>query len=517
MTALLHKRNWNTIWNYLLIASIIIAVGLILSTNLFHYCYKMNADIASEAVLARLIWESGEWIPKSWYPSTELRIWQTPDLAALFYGITSNMVLSMGVACIVMTVGILLSAYFFISQFSFDKTQKLAFLLLCIIIPNHFITLELFYLFGSYYSVHVIVMFITLSIYARLISEKHRCSLWLFITVLLSFIIGMQGIREILILYVPLLVTEILRQFYLIYTGTLKNKRNLLVSAWCVILLFVGCVGTMAPFSVGQSTTKNIRKGLRKLYETVLRHVIDCLGWTEVQKLGKIILFILLLSGFISLIWCIRRIIKRRGTDHTSWIYIMLWISPILTMLTVAFTTTESSQRYYFVILFNMAFGFVYFMKWLKEKSVPCYSIGYLIVLLLFVSQSIFVYKPIMQSAEPFPDTKYEVVRYLEDNGLQTGYANFELANAMTVLSDGTIRVAAVASIEKMDICKWLSSTEWYVPNMPYESKTAYIVMETEKEDFEKFYEQHHEYLQFDMQIGQFLIYESDYNFSCLE
>lgn len=46
------------------------------SVSFLHY--KMKADIAEEAVLAGLICKSGEWIPETWYPSTELRIFGTP-------------------------------------------------------------------------------------------------------------------------------------------------------------------------------------------------------------------------------------------------------------------------------------------------------------------------------------------------------------------------------------------------------------------------------------------------------
>ena len=180
--------NRKHICEYLLIAAIIVVVGLIVYTNLFHYCYKMNADIAAEAVLARLIWESGEWVPKSWYPSTEPKIWAVPNLAALIYGITSNMVLSMGIACIIMTIGIMLSAYFFISKFSFERTEKLTFLLLCLITPNLW---DLYYLFASYYALYVMIMFFTLGVYAQLISRKQSHVLWLVITIILSFMIGM--------------------------------------------------------------------------------------------------------------------------------------------------------------------------------------------------------------------------------------------------------------------------------------------------------------------------------------
>ena len=511
------KINWNLICECLLIAAIFVTVALIMYTNLFHYCYKMNADIASESVLARLIWESGELIPKSWYPSTELRIWQTPNLAVIFYGITSNMALSMGAACIVMTIGILLSANFFISQFSFGRIQKLIFLFLCLIIPNHFVTLELFYLFGSYYAIHVIIMFFTLGVYARLISGKRSHILWVWVTILFSFMLGMQGVREILILNGPLLVTEILRHFYLNICWDMEKRNRFLVCGWCMLLLLAGYIGSLFPFSVGQSTSRNIRKGFMKLFETVLPDVVTCLGLPEIGIGGGILHLELLLIAIITLILCIIRILKKRCDDHAVWIYLMLWISAVITMFAVAFTTTESSQRYYFMILFAMAFGFSYFIGWANEKLPILSIVGYVTILLLFIFQVYTIYKPIIQSEEPAQTPAYEVCQYLKEHGYQTAYATFESANTMTVLSGGTIRVAAVASVEKMDICKWLSSTEWYVPNMSYRSRTAYIVTETENELFERFYNQHRDDIQFMTQIDKYLIYVSDYNFSCLE
>lgn len=79
---------------------IVLFLTLICLVNVFYYNYRMNADIASEALLGQLIWDNGQWIPDSWYPSTEVRITGTANLSALFYGITENMGLSMGLACV---------------------------------------------------------------------------------------------------------------------------------------------------------------------------------------------------------------------------------------------------------------------------------------------------------------------------------------------------------------------------------------------------------------------------------
>ena len=87
----------------------------------------------------------------------------------------------------------------------------------------------------------------------------------------------------------------------------------------------------------------------------------------------------------------------------------------------------------------------------------------------------------------------------------------------MTVLANGKVRVAAVATVENMDACKWVSSMDWYAPAIPYETRTAYIIPEAEMENFEGFLALHEKDVQLETQIGRFYIYSSDYNFSCLE
>lgn len=122
-----------------------------------------------------------------------------------------------------------------------------------------------------------------------------------------------------------------------------------------------------------------------------------------------------------------------------------------------------------------------------------------------------------MQSAEPPETDEYRVAIFLKENGLSTAYATFENASVLTLLTDGDVCVAAVASVEKMNICKWLSSSKWYVPNVPYEEKTAYVITEAQMDEFQNFLNLHEDELRFETQVGKFYIYESDYNFSCLD
>ena len=512
------RKNWkNAIWDYLLMIAIIIAVYFIVCTNLFHYCYKMNADIASEGVLARLIWESGEWMPKSWYAGSELRLWQTPNLAALFYGLTHSMILAMGISCTIMTIGIALSAFFFISQLPFERVHKLAFVLLCLIMPNHFVILELVYLFASYYAIHVIIMFYTLGIYIKCMNGKHNTPLSLIAAVIIALMMGMLSVREILILYAPLFMAEIIRQLFLIYKGTWKDKNNLFIGGWCLSLVAASFIGTCFPFSVSQGVSRNIRKGFTKLLKSVFPDVVKCMGFPDTNTLETVIFYIIIVLVILGLFLCIKRIIRKQDENPAVWAYLMLCFSPVLTMLAAAFTTMESSERYYFVIIYALSFGFVYLIKEIKQISKIIQNVLYTLILILFVIHIKSIYLPIMQSDEPYPNAQYEVCRYLENNEYKAAYADFENANTLTVLSDGAVRVAAIDSMEKMNVNKCLSSNDWYVPNVPYESQTVYIITETEMEAFDKFYKQHEEEFRLLIQIDKYLLFVSDYNFTYID
>lgn len=116
----------------------------VIMTNLFHYNYKMNSDIGAEAVLGRLIWDSKEIIPASWYPSTETRIIATPQAAALFYGLTGNMDLSMGLACCTMTIGIVLAIWLFVKKAGSSRISCLLMCLFCLGLAGNIIIRSFF-------------------------------------------------------------------------------------------------------------------------------------------------------------------------------------------------------------------------------------------------------------------------------------------------------------------------------------------------------------------------------------
>lgn len=144
---------------------------VIVRGNLYHYFYGINADIASEGILAKLIWDTKEWIPSTWYVATETRIFNVANIAAVVYGIVKDMDVAVGISCCIVTAGILGSEVFFAKAMEFDKIQTGIFILLSLILPNNFMIAELLYLHASYYAPHVIVLFFTVAVYVLAIKN----------------------------------------------------------------------------------------------------------------------------------------------------------------------------------------------------------------------------------------------------------------------------------------------------------------------------------------------------------
>lgn len=512
--------EWEKVLEAILSVGIVVVLAAIGCVNIFHFCYSLNADLASDALLARLIWESGEWIPSTWFVAAETRIIDMPNLAALFYGLTGNITVAAGLACTVLSVAIAASCYYFACQCSMSKVHRLAFLLLCFILPNHFTILELFFLWASYYAIHVVYTFLALGTYVRLL-KKNDVSRFDFgmmtIILVLSFALGMQGMRGILVLGGPLVAVEAVRILERIIHKSEKGKHSVIISIWVLLQVAVGLLGSMFEFSVGQSISRNIRKGIPKFFESVLPDIGKCLGFERAGALAKVVLGLGIVLLVAELFWLLWKILKKAQITAEDWAILFMIASPCMTAVFAAFTTVESSERYYFILLFAIPFVL---LKWAAKliKKCPWISgVTACLTILVLIHNFQTIYMPILKSNDPQGDPRYEVVSFLEENQYDTAYASFESANTMTVLSGGAVQVSPVASVEKMDICKWMSSTEWYVPNVPFEKKTAYIVTEAESGDFEKFLADHSGDVYFAKQIDKYLIYFSDYNFSRID
>lgn len=484
----------------------------IIVVNIFCYYYGINADIASEGILAKLIWDTKEWIPASWYVSTETRIFNVPNLAALLYGITGNITLSVGLSCCFFSFGILGSIFLFAKAIGFDKIQISILLLLCLILPNNSMIVELLYIHAAYYAPHTILLFITLAVYVSA-KRKKRVNISAGIIVLLHVLYGTQGVRGILIISGPLFAVELLCFLYQIYIKKIHNY-DWKLFIWSIALVAGGFIGGLFPYSVEQSLSRNIRNAPEKLINYVFPDILKAIGIQDAGKAEKIIIVFLVICTVIVSANLFIKMIRKKEIEAGEWGSMVIILSPIMTVGMLTFTTVESSGRYYFVFLFAFALCLVtlwkYNNRWLR-----------VFILCLVVSISILNYKrlyvPIFNSGGLEEDHRYQVVEYLEQEGYTVAYSDFENANVMMLMAENNIIVGAIDDFSKMNCLKWMTSTDWYPPAIPLESKTAYIVTETKLEKFLFFCEENNAQVVEETKIGKYYIYGSDYNYTYID
>lgn len=353
-------------------------------------------------------------------------------------------------------------------------------------------------------------------------SGKENQAGYVVLCTLLAFGLGMQGVRGMLVFYGPLFGMEVIRNLYRIYCKEKADKTDRLVSLWVVCLLLLNFLGTLFPVSIDQELSRNIRKGFQKLFTEVVPNMITAVGLEAANPLEKAALVFLLCVIILLGVDIALRMFRKETIGAAEWSFLIICASPVITALMMAFTTFETTERYYFMLTYAFAMAAV--LAFIRLRTLRKRHLSKTVELLLaaavaviVVSNLFSIYIPIVKTEEPPQSREYEIAQYLEENGFQTGYSTFHHANNLTVLSNGRVRVAAVASLDRMNVCRWLSSSDWYVPNVPYEERTAYIVPEAEMENFAEFLKLHEKDLRFETQIGNYSIYSSAYNFSNME
>ena len=480
--------------------------------NLFRYKEGINSDIAAEALLAREIWETKQWIPSTWYPSTETRVISTATWSALLFGLTKNLSLTMGLGCVVGMFFLLLCARYVAKKLEFGKRATLLFVMLCLLLLNNVAELQMTYLYAGYYVCHLGVFLWTLGSYAQMLKgQRNKQGLGVAIYAM-HFLLSCQGSRAILMISGPLFGLEVVRRVYLLYKDRKYEKNENYISISVLMTLIIGYIGSKLPFSVGQPLFIKIRNAPTKFVEQIIPHFLDTILWKYLsisEKMAMLISLILVIGLVISIII---KGIKRKEIKNVEWALLLCVLSLVLTAMALTFTTIESANRYYILIFFAVAFALI--ITW--EKNNFCKCIVMMIVVFTFIGNFERVYIPIIEKESYQKSETMQVAEYLESQGYEYGYTTFDHANYMTVAVDGRVQVAAVDSMETMEICKWLTSEKWYVPNAPYETKTAYIVTEGNLDSFQEFYRQHEDEIVFDTQIGIYHIYGSNYNYSTL-
>jgi hypothetical protein len=164
----------------------------------------LDSDMASEMILAKQIFESGKLLSNHWYYSTELRVLNTQLVYAVLFHFSNDWQLIRILGNIVLTLVLLFSYFFLCNQLKIKRYFPIsaAFMLLPIS-PDYFYIL----LYGAYYIPRISMMFLILGILLPSFDSSNQKTINPFLIMLacgLSFALGLEGARMILILFIPI-------------------------------------------------------------------------------------------------------------------------------------------------------------------------------------------------------------------------------------------------------------------------------------------------------------------------
>ena len=198
----------------MLIAAMVVVLVLMYTVGIFSVNFGGRAfndfDMYSDSVLAKYMWSEKTLFPDGWHFGNQIYVVATPVLAGLLYPLVGDTYASLAVASCLMTLLVMGSFLWCVRPFQSGRSTFVGLLVLIggmrIGVTAHkgLEGLQLFYTMASYYACYIIGIFLTLGVYNRYLQDASVNKGMLTAVSFLNFALGMQSLREMLVLNLPL-------------------------------------------------------------------------------------------------------------------------------------------------------------------------------------------------------------------------------------------------------------------------------------------------------------------------
>ena len=230
-------KNKNKYLTYLAWFGFILAFLMLARYLYFHVEAELDADLASDLVFAEYVSEEKNPVPTGWCYSTDLRVLNTQLIFAPLFYLTQNwhMIRVVGtLLCLALMIG---SYAWLAYNLEVSYFPVLAVLFLCPLSKEYIYVV----LCGAAYTPHITISFLTVGTFLYLwkhsIREKKNRIILLFLE-LLSFGAGLAGYRQLLVCYIPFMITV-----GLFWMFSPKNKEYLKLVMLAMSALICAMVG----------------------------------------------------------------------------------------------------------------------------------------------------------------------------------------------------------------------------------------------------------------------------------
>lgn len=472
---------------YFIVVLVIIGYLIsILSINLTGRVW-CNYDIYSDAILAKYMWQDRTLFPDGWHFGNQIYVVATPAVAGLIYGIVKDAYLALALASCLMTFGIVLSYIWCLKPFVNIKSIIVS-LLVVIGGTNIGFTahgdwngFQVFYTMASYYACYVIGIFVTLGVCCRL-TNYIKVHIVIQISVLLyNFALGMQSLRELLVLNLPLCAVVVFNM--ILHHNSLK--KNLKEKRYSYNFVFLTLIFNICGVFVNKILVQNkvinqtaiissVSSDIWYNFEESVRAVLECIGFcipkTSNELLELIVAVFSIIIVFLSLI-CIFIEYKKNKKIPVLGYIILFFIISLLAVFCAGLFFISVRDIYFFCWYFLEAVSVAMLMevKWGLHRKVLGFLKGLLIISLIGISILNYDFT-FGQSYRWLPGTNElyrEIVEQLQEDDIHYLYSDWQTErNKISAVSFDEIQYGTLLfSGNPEDLwleTDWLYHEDWF-------------------------------------------------------
>lgn len=468
----------------------VILLGLIfimlIFLNVLYQDHWLDSDMAAEMMFAEILAEEGRlFATPNWYYSTEFRFLYTHLLMGPLFTIFESWHVIRTITNIVF-YGLLLCSYFYCIK-PLKISKSFAVLTSCILLLPFSETMMTHMQMGNTYMSHVIIIYFFFGMFLRLAEGKKNIVLLLFYAAL-AIVCGISGIRYLLALQCPLVITAFI---YWIRTEEFQDFRKRFnwsaeymkteSRAFCTCreafyfyYSILGAVASVAGYGVNvvwiskkyvfqtYDATNFIAIYQGELFER-LQNAIGCLlmlfgyipekGVLSLRGVISIIAFVLV----ILFTYCARKSFQR-DKGMRFFVTLFLIVAFAVNMFVFVFTTSTMVPRYFITVFIFVLPVLAFYLE--KEKMVFDKSLVCLLLvgcLALSTAKTVLSFVASDKNAEKRP-----VAEFLAEEGYHFGFATYNNGNIITEITNGEVEIGNIWNPADLDYFRWSSPMKYY-------------------------------------------------------
>jgi len=421
--------------------------------------WNIDDDAPSELVLSELLVEEGTLLSENWYYSTEIKILCPQLIYNILFLFLDDWSTIRVVGNGILYFLLLISSYYLCVQIN----KKNVFPILGIFLLS---PISLFWfnytLYGAFYipCIMISILFVALNFHFINTDIKYKKYLICIFGGLLSFFTGLGGLRQLLLLYIPLVIAGLIVVLVDLYKEPVKEWINQKQVKFFVYTLIMS---GFAFFGVLVNSSYLSKKYSFVQYESimytsiqwerildVLEGLITTFGYKWGRPIFSVVTFhnllavVFALATIVSIIYLLKRIVD---LSYEKKIMICFYVVALLifTALFVVTDMTYAENYAYPIIVFTIPVIAIFWQE--AGISTKLKKFIYVVAAITLVLNALLVYDE-YKTVDSTEDLR-EIVSLLQQEGYYNGYSNgWDCGNSLTELSDGSIEVWVLDQID---------------------------------------------------------------------